>query len=104
MLLFYVLHEIDEFSEPEPSCVADLYFNVQTSIVSLSFTTTPSSSQLLDKFDSNDDGNVDFDEFLMVDTYFPMAFFPVFRMQVWFGLVWFHDAKRHPQPTLQLLT
>jgi len=24
---------------------------------------------------------VDFGEFLLVDTYFPMAFFPVFRMQ-----------------------
>lgn len=27
------------------------------------------------------DGNVDFGEFLLVDTYFPMAFYPVFRMQ-----------------------
>jgi len=38
-------------------------------------------AQLLDKFDTDGDGNVDFDEFLLVDTYFPMAFFPVFRMQ-----------------------
>lgn len=73
----------------------DLYFNVQTSIVSLSFTTPSSLQQLLDKFDSNDDGNVDFDEFLMVDTYFPMAFFPVFRMQVWFG---FMMRKDTPNP------
>ena len=72
-------------------------------------------SQLIEKFDQNNDGNVDFGEFLMVrafvrheekvegdlrvllldpssndllllhssqvDTFFPMAFFPVFRMQ-----------------------
>ena len=49
-------------------------------------------SQLLDKFDSNNDGNVDFGEFLLVDTYFPMAFYPVFRMQV-----------KGPPPALLLL-
>jgi len=38
-------------------------------------------AQLVEKFDANNDGNVDFGEFLMVDTYFPMAFYPVFRMQ-----------------------
>ena len=38
-------------------------------------------SQLIEKFDQNNDGNVDFGEFLMVDTFFPMAFYPVFRMQ-----------------------
>jgi len=37
--------------------------------------------QLIDKFDQNGDGQIDFGEFLLVDTFFPMAFFPVFRMQ-----------------------
>lgn len=37
--------------------------------------------QLIDKFDQNGDGMIDFGEFLLVDTFFPMAFFPVFRMQ-----------------------
>ena len=36
---------------------------------------------LLENFDANNDGGVDFFEFLEIDQQFPMAFFPVFRMQ-----------------------